>query len=517
MGVGFVDISAKNAALMPERVAFEDVLSGRKVTYRELDSRASRCAGLIAERGIAPGDRVAVLCRNRIEFFEIMFACAKAGAILVPLNWRMPPRELRQLLDDCTPKLLFHAREDEAAARELTRPDLARIGLDDAAADGYEALLEASAPLRVTRTASEDDIWCLLYTSGTTGLPKAVIQTHGMALVNYLHVTQAFGVRAGDRVVNFLPLFHTAGIHLVTMPALIAGATVAVLPGMDADRLFDLLPGLDVFFAVPAVYQQLASHPRFASVSLARVRAWGCGGAPLSDALVKRYASKGVRVCNGYGMTETGPTAFVAAREDALDKIGSVGKPQLLLDARIVTADGDDANEGEIGEIWMRGPGITPGYWRRPEENAIAFAPGGWLKTGDLGRRDEDGCYYVVGRGKEMFISGGENVYPVEVENALLRHPDVLEAAVVGVPDERWGEAGHAFVLLRDETLDIDAEELIAFCRAEIAAYKAPRYLTFVREFPRTPAGKIRKHLLPAHGGGRCAPPLVESDARAGA
>jgi fatty-acyl-CoA synthase len=257
---------------------------------------------------------------------------------------------------------------------------------------------------------------------------------------------------------------------------------------------------MDVFFAVPAVYQQLASDPRFEGADLSKVRAWGCGGAPLPDVLVERYAAKGAIVCNGYGMTETGPTAFVAAPEDALKKIGSVGKPQMLLDVRIVDADGRAVAEGESGEIWMRGAGVTPGYWNRPEETAEAFAPEGWLRSGDVGRRDADGCFYVAGRLKDMFISGGENVFPAEVENVLARHPAVLDAAVIGVADERWGEVGRAYVQLRPEHALADAAELIVFCRAHLAHYKAPKAIVVVEDLPRTAAGKVRKHLLQAIG-----------------
>lgn len=492
MGVDLVDITAKRAALTPHRAAFVDGLSARAFTYAEVDDRAARCATALAGCGVARGDRVAILCRNRIEFFEVLFACAKLGAILVPLNWRAPTAELAPLLDDSAPKLLVFGREDAEAAQALARDGLALIALDG----DYEALVRAASPARTDARWPGEAIWSLIYTSGTTGQPKAVIQTYQMAAVNAFHVSQAFGVRAGDHTLNFLPLFHTAGIQLVTLPTLIAGGTVTVLPGFDADRTLTLMSQLDVFFAVPAVYQQLALHPAFERADLSRVRAWGCGGAPLPDVLVERYAAKGVRVCNGYGMTETGPTAFVAAPDDALVKIGSVGKPQLLLEARIVGAGGRDVDDGETGEIWMRGAGLTPGYWNRPEETAKAFTPDGWLKSGDLGRRDADGCYYVAGRIKEMYISGGENVYPAEVENVLARHPAVLEAAVVGAPDERWGEVGHAFVLLRPGAQPLTEAELVQFCRVNLAGFKTPRRVTFVDEFPRTPAGKIRKHLL---------------------
>ncbi|MBC7767742.1 MAG: AMP-binding protein [Phycisphaerales bacterium] len=496
MGVDLVDITAKRAALTPHRIAFEDALSGRTLTYAQLDDRAARAAAVLAALGVGREDRVAILCRNRIEFFEIMFACGKLGAVLVPLNWRAPAVELVPLLNDCTPKALIYGAEDAQSARALKRDGMASLALDPLGPTSYERLLSAASPLRTCARWEGDAIWALIYTSGTTGAPKGVIQTYQMAVVNAFHVTQAFGVTGGDTTLNFLPLFHTAGIQLVTLPTLIAGGTVIVMRGFDEARALEAMPRLDVFFGVPAVYQQLALHPAFERADLSRVRAWGCGGAPLSDVLVERFAAKGVRVCNGYGMTETGPTAFVAAPEDALTKIGSVGKPQMLLDVRIVDAGGNDVAIGESGEIWMRGPGLTPGYWRRPEETAKAFTPEGWLRSGDTGRRDGDGCYYVAGRIKEMYISGGENVYPAEVENALARHPSVLEAAIVGVADEKWGEVGHAFVLLRPDAQPISANEVIQFCRASLAGYKTPRHVTFVDEFPRTPAGKIKKHML---------------------
>lgn len=493
MGVDLVDITAKRAALTPHRIAFEDAISGRTLSYAALEARAARAASAFASLGVAREDRVAILCRNRIEFFEAMFACAKLGAILTPLNWRAPAGELVPLLDDCTPKLLIYGREDTECARLLTRPGMASLPLDEA--DGYEVALAASTPFQGERRWRGDTIWSLLYTSGTTGLPKAVIQTFQMAAVNAFHATQAFGINGADRTANFLPLFHTAGIHLLTMPTLMAGGTVRVLPHFDAARVLAMAPELDSFFGVPAIYQQLAESEGFERADLSHVRAWGCGGAPLPDALVERFTAKGVRVCNGYGMTETGPTAFVAAPEDAITKIGSVGKPQLLLDVRIVDANGDDVADGETGEIWMRGAGLTPGYWRRPEENARVFTADGWLKSGDIGRRDADGAYYVAGRIKEMYISGGENVYPAEIENVLAHHPDILEAAVIGVPDPRWGEVGCAFVALRDDKA-LDAVALTLFCRERIAAYKAPARFIAVSALPRNASGKVQKQLL---------------------
>jgi len=489
MGVDMVDITAKRAALTPDRIAFEDALTGRTLTYAQLEDRCARAAAVLAAHGVGREDRVAILCRNRVEFFEIMFACAKLGAILVPLNWRSPAAELATLIDDCAAKLLAFGAEDAEAAAAL---GVATLGLDV----GYEAGLADAPPLVTDRRWPGDATWFLMYTSGTTGQPKGVIQTYQMSVVNAFHVGQAFDLRDGDTTLNFLPLFHSAGIQLVTIPTLIAGGTVLMLHGFDEAHALSLMPRLDIFFGVPAVYQQLALHPDFERADLARVRSWGCGGAPLADVLVERYAAKGVKVCNGYGMTETGPTAFIAMKEDALRKIGSVGKPLMLLDVRIVDDAGNDVAVGESGEIWMRGPGLTPGYWKKPEETAKTFTADGWLKSGDIGRCDAEGCYYVAGRIKEMYISGGENVYPAEVENVLARHPSILESAIIGVPDEKWGEVGHAFVMLRPDAAPVTAAEVIQFCRANVAGYKTPRHVTFVDEFPRTAAGKIRKHML---------------------
>ena len=246
---------------------------------------------------------------------------------------------------------------------------------------------------------------------------------------------------------------------------------------------------------MPAVYQALSLEPDFAAADLARVRHWGCGGAPLSETLIHAFLAKGVCVCNGMGMTETGPTVFLMDPERAAEKIGSVGKPQLLAEVRLVDLEGRDVPDGEHGELLFRGPGVTPGYFNNPEATAKAFDGAGWLRSGDVGRRDADGYYFIVDRIKDMYISGGENVYPAEVEAALTCHPAVLEAAVIGVGDARWGEAGHAAVRVRTGH-HLDSEALRAFVRTRLAAYKVPKHVSIVEDFPRTAAGKVQKHLL---------------------
>lgn len=488
------DLTAKRADLTPDRPAMTEWATGRRLSYADLDGRAGRAASVLAEAGIGPGDRVAVLCRNRIAFFELLFACAKLGAILVPLNWRMPTTELKPLVADSDSRLLAFGAEDEATARAL---GTAAIGLDASGPDGYEALCAAAPPHPGRHHWPAGETWYLLYTSGTTGQPKAVIQTYGMAMANYVNLSRAVDLRADDSTLNFLPLFHTAGINLHTLPTLIAGGHVTILPGFDADAVVNLLAdgAIDTFFGVPAVYRALNEHPRLLTADLTRVRHWGCGGAPLADELVQSFAAHGALVCNGCGMTETGPTAFLMDGARVTAKPGSVGKPQLLVAARIVDAEGKDVAEGRVGEIWLSGPAVTPGYWRRPEATADAFA-GNWLRTGDLGRRDEDGYYYIAGRLKDMYISGGENVFPAEVEAVLTAHPAVLEAAVIGVRDAHWGEAGRAFLMIKDGAAMPAADDLSTFCRQRLAAYKVPKGFHRVDDFPRTAAGKIQKHLI---------------------
>ncbi|MBV8685279.1 MAG: AMP-binding protein [Alphaproteobacteria bacterium] len=485
------DLLAKRAALAPRAPALEEAATGRRLDYAELDRRAALAAGLMRAQGVGEGDRVAILCRNRIAFFELLFGCARIGAILVPLNWRMPPAELAPLLADCAPALLFHGREEEALAAVFQG---ARIGLDE----DYERLIAAAAPAPSRPQWPSAATWYLLYTSGTTGRPKGVIYTFGMAVANYVNLGAAIELRSSDRTANFLPLFHTAGINLHTLPTLIHGGSAVILPGFDPEAIVGLLEAgrLDTFFGVPTVYQALLDHPRFAAAPLARVRHWGCGGAPLPDSLAARARGAGIRVCPGMGMTETGPTAFLAAPEDAWERLGSVGKPQLLVGARIVDAAGRDVADGEVGDLLFSGPAVTPGYWNDPEATRAAFTADGWLRTGDLARRDSDGFWYISGRRKDMFISGGENVYPAEVENVLAGHPAVSEAAVVAAPDPKWGEVGRAFIQLAEGRARPAAPELEAFCRTRLAAYKVPKSFEFVPNLPRTAAGKVQKHLL---------------------
>lgn len=500
------DLTRKRALLTPERIAFHDVATAHTVTYAQLDDRANRFAEAATRHlGLLPGDRIAILTHNRSVFFEILFACAKACMVLVPLNWRQTPSELVPLIDDCGAQWLLHdAPCADLAARVSAVTGTRTIAIDDPedAGASYSALVEqASGDAFGPDTWEEDQLWYLLYTSGTTGLPKAVVHTPGMALANMINISLPVGITDADTTVNFLPLFHTAGINLYTLPVLMQGGTVHVMDRFDPDTLIDLMESgaVTIVFCVPAIYQALTQHPRFAATDLSRVRSWGCGGAPLPARLIEAFAARGAMIQLGFGMTETGPTVFLMDRDRVTDKLGSIGKPQLLTDVRLVRPDGQEAEIDEPGELWIRGPGVTPGYFNRPEATADALTPDGWLKSGDVACRDADGYYAIVDRIKDMYISGGENVYPAEIERVLAIHPEVLEAAVIGVSDAKWGEVGRAYILPRPGAAP-EPDALITYCRTHLAGYKVPRDFVLVDDLPRTAAGKVRKHLLGTPG-----------------
>lgn len=490
------DFSMKRAELSPDKVAFEMHETGDCRSFRAVDDRAQRLAHLLKNRGIKPKDRVAVLCLNCPDFFELLFACAKLECVMVPLNWRQPVAELAMIIEDCTPNLLFHDNNFSQEALSLSEQhSLPAINFDT---EGYEDNLAHMSPRAVpARAWQEDQVWYLLYTSGTTGKPKAVIQTPKMAWANAVNIAQAMDIGKDSVTVNYLPLFHTAGINLISLPTFLFGGTNIVMPKFEAGDLLSLIDEgrVNSFLAVPAVYQALHLHPDFSKTDLSGMKSWGAGGAPLPIPLLKAFSQRGVPICLGFGMTETGPTVFLMDKEAVVAKAGSCGKPQMLTEVRIVGAGDHPLGDNEQGELQIRGPNITPGYFNNPDATRATFTSDGWLKTGDVALRDKDGYYFIVDRIKDMFISGGENVYPAEVEKVLNTHPAILEAIVIGVADDKWGEVGHAKLLKRPgETLDTSL--LNDWCREKLAGYKIPKYFSVVETFPRTAAGKVQKHIL---------------------
>lgn len=497
------DLAGHRARVTPDRPALEDLASGQAYNYRELNEQAARFAAAATRHWeLQAGDRIAFLGHSRAEFFVMLFGCAKAGLILVPLNWRLALPELEQLMDDCTPGALVFGEEFTDSARRLKASGHTDVlvDLDGKAADcrHYDGDLADTQPdLSPHRDRDPDTSWYLLYTSGTTGRPKGVIQTFRMMMSNYLNIGLAVDLTGQDTLLNVLPLFHTAGINLYSSAVFIAGGCVLVARSFEPDQTMAILENrATLFFGVPAVYQAILEHPSFSGDRLRHVRSWGCGGAPLALPVARRFVEAGIRVRTGMGMTETGPTVFLLDEADVLDKIGSVGRPQLLTEVRIVGTDGRDVAPGDSGELLIRGPNITPGYWNRPDATADAIQPDGWLHSGDVARCDDDGCYYIVDRWKDMFISGGENVYPAEVERVLVEHAAVSEVAVIGVPDDKWGEVGKAFLCLKPDADEPDSDDLRTWCRERLAGYKVPRYFQCVDELPRNALGKVTKQVL---------------------
>jgi fatty-acyl-CoA synthase len=493
------------ARVVPDKPALVDLATGRSLGYRELDGRADRAANVLREHfGVGRGDRVAVLGQNRPEQVELFFAAAKLGAILVPVNWRLAPDEIAYVLGHSDPKVLFHG-DDTAAAVGALRAGLwtgPTASFDGGGADAYEGrMARASAGPVVPAGLPADTPLLLLYTSGTTGRPKGAQLTHGTITWNAINTATGWDLRHDDVTLTHTPFFHTGGWNVLTLPLLHRGATVLLARRFDAAESIDVVVRrrVTVLFAVPTMFQMMLDAPNVHDADFSSVRFFITGGASCPIPLIEAFQRRGVVFKQGYGLTEVGPNCFVLHERDALRKAGSVGFPILHLEARLVDAEGRCAAAGEAGELQLRGPTVCAGYWRDPEATAKAISADGWFATGDLFRRDDDGYYYVVGRLKEMYKSGGENVYPAEVERVLYDVPGVVEAAVVGVPDEKWGEVGCAFVALGGAGGPRPGpDEIVDHCRKRLAKFKVPRRVEILDALPKGTSGKIQKQELRA-------------------
>jgi fatty-acyl-CoA synthase len=484
------DILGFRASLAPGRLAIVDAGDGTRLTYAELDRRAERCAGLLAERGVVKGDRVGVLSLNRAAVVDLLFACGKLGAVLAPLNTRLSARELAGIAADAGLSLLFHDSENADLAACIHAPRAPLEGGSHLAAD----------PPRASARVTHEDAWILCYTGGTTGRAKGAILTHGSVRWNAANTIAGWGLSADDVASVFTPLYHTGGLNVLMTPLVHIGGASVLVPAFDPDRAFDLNRdhAMTYVFMVPSMFRMMIGSPRWRNAELGTVRDFVTGGAPCPRDVFEAFAVRGRRFRMGYGLTEAGPNNFNVDPGIALERHGSVGRPLPFVEARIEDGGGRECEPGRIGELLLRGPHVFAGYFRRPGETREAFS-GGWLRTGDLARRDGDGNHYIVGRLKEMFISGGENVYPSEVEEALISHPAVADAAVVGVADERWGEVGLAAVVPRPGARLLE-EELVGHLRRRLARYKVPRRFLFVGELPRTGAGKVDRRAIAAMG-----------------
>jgi fatty-acyl-CoA synthase len=497
--VRYYDWIAHHARRTPAKTAVVDLGSGRRWSYAELNARVARLAGHLRDaHGIGNGDRVAVLALNSTDTLEVQFACFRLGAIFVPLNSRLTVPELQFIVGDAAPQLMIHdddlAETALAVSRLCSIPGTLRYGPDGS----YEQAIASATPLTKVASVTLDDVSTIMYTSGTTGGPKGAMITHGMTFFNCVNLGALAYITPSSVLLTVLPLFHTGGLNCYTNPVLHAGGTVLIMrafdPGAALAFISDAATRINVFFGVPSIYQFMAQHPAFASADFSRLVIGGVGGAPMPIPLLDTWEARGVALQQGYGMTETSPAVLALDREDAARKAGSAGKPVLHTEVRIVRPDGSDAEAGELGELWVKGPNVTPGYWNRPDANASSFTDG-WLHTGDATRVDDEGFYYIVDRWKDMYISGGENVYPAEVENVLHQIAAVAEAAVIGIPDPQWGETGLAIIAIRAGSVLSEAE-IRAHCAANLARFKCPRLIRFVDALPRNATGKIHKPTL---------------------
>ena len=474
-----------HARLAPNRLAARDLASGRSFTYSELDRQVDRYAAALGQRGVEAGDRVAMLSRNSVACVLVHLACARVGAIYVPLNWRLSPAELGALLSDCEPKILL-------GDSMLTAAGVAGLDVDAFAASA------AQDPVKRLGDTDSDRPSLILYTSGTSGRPKGALLSEGNLERSAINFALLGRVGAESRFLCDAPMFHVIGLVANIRPALMQGGAFLVsdgfIPSRTLQRLGDATLGITHYFCVPQMAAALRAEPDFNPARLRHLTAIFTGGAPNPPDNILGWLKDGIAMADGFGMSETGTTFGMPLDRDLIAAhAGAVGLAAPGLKAQIVDGEGRECAAGEIGELRLKGGNVFRGYWRRPEETRGAFTEDGWFLTGDMARRDEDGYFWIVGRRKDMYISGGENIYPAEIEAALAGHPAVTECTVVGVPDARWGEVGHLFYAA---SAAIDADELRSYLQARLARYKVPKYISRLDALPRTATGKVLKRKL---------------------
>ncbi|WP_369373102.1 long-chain fatty acid--CoA ligase [Promicromonospora sp. Populi] len=490
LGIG--SLPARRAKNAGARTAV--VHGAERYTYAELERRTRCLANALRAAGVRRGDRVAYAGFNHPALLETFFATARLGAVWVVVNPRLSQAEIEVVLTDSGASMVVHGAELAAHAAALA-PRLdgvrwVRVGSD------YSTFLAGGSDDVVDEPVTWDDDALIMYTSGTTGRPKGVTHTHGSLLFQYFGALLDTDLVRDEVYLAVAPLFHVAGLNTLALPTFLKGGTLVIRPAFrPADTLAAITEHqVTALFAVPTMMEQMAADPSFAAADLASLRSVLVGGSPLSHRMLRAWGAKGVQVQQGFGTTETAPGVFLLLPEDSERRPGSAGLEQFWAEARIVLPDGGSAAPGETGEVLVQGPNVMRGYWNQPDATAEAIRDG-WYHTGDLGSYDEDGYAWIKDRLKDMFISGGENVYPAEVENALLDVPGVAEAAVVGVPDERWGEVGHAF-LVRAAGAGLTEAAVLAALDGRLARYKLPKHVTFTDTLPRTATGKLRKHLI---------------------
>ncbi len=498
------DYLARRELYSPDKLAFIDAGKSPewRLTFRDANRRANKLANWLKLQGVEKGDRVAILGRDGYEHLDLFFACSKFGAIHTALNWRSHWRELLEIFNYTNPKILIFSDDfKENVANLITNYQLPILHIDG---DGlpsslhFESTLQSASDSAVTCPSLEaEDIAALIFTGGTTGLPKAAEVSHRMIAWNTLN-TVIHDVTHNDVYLNVFPMFHTGGLFVYTLPQVIFGGTTILIRAFDPAQVLNLLERekVTIFAAVPTMYQMLTTAPNWDSVNLSALRFCTSGGAPLPVPLVEKYTKeKGIRFKQGFGMTEFGPGIFALAPEDAIRKAGSIGRPNFFVDAQIVGEQNQFLGPNEAGELVLKGPSYSSGYFNNPEATKAAVDERGYFHTGDVAQYDDEGYFYIVDRKKDMFISGGENVYPAEIEKALYQHPAVHMCAVIGLPDAKWGEVGKACIVLKPNQSATE-EELLKFMTERLAKYKVPKSVSFMEALPISAAGKILKREL---------------------
>ncbi len=493
------DWLSRNALYTPDAPALVWAPTGETYTYAELHRAGKRLARGLAERyELSKGDRIAVLAENTMEHVLLFCAAQTAGYVLVPLNFRLAPPELQYLVDDSDPHVIFASEGYRDTARDLDGGGpVVALGEVENIISAVEAGTRPSAATVDWEGPDLDDPLMILYTSGTTGRPKGAIISHKMLFWNSVNTELRLNLTAEDRSFNAAPFYHTGGWNVLLTPFLHHGATTYLFPSFDPGAVLRTCEdeALTILWGVPTMLKMMADHEAFDEVSLDAIRYAVVGGEAMPEPLIRTWQDKGVPIRQGFGMTEVGVNCFSLPERDALRKIGSIGFPNFYVDATVVDEDGAAVPPNTTGELLLRGPVVTPGYWRDPEATDEAIDDDGWFHTGDLVEVDAEGYYYGVGRKHDMFISGGENVYPAEIESALYEHPAVDEAAVIGVPDDEWGEVGAAFVVPDG---DLAPGAVTAHCREHLAKYKVPKHVRLLDDLPLGDSGKVDKAALRA-------------------